>query len=512
MKKFLLKKISLLLIVILSFGIAGCGKKDEPISENIENDVQDTTPLDAAAVSDAFALHAAFSQANNVPEVTAQTAILVEPSSGTILFEKGAKEKMYPASTTKMITALVTMDYFKEDELITIGSEINEVSLDSSKAGHIVGETITIKNLIRGLIIPSGNDTANVLAAAVAKRVQSNDNLTFAESQKIFAELMNKRAKELGAVNTHFTNAHGYHDENHYSCAYDMALFACAYLENSTLKEIANEKSFAGNGADNMFQQSEGMKTQNYAWRSHNLLITDNEYNYSYASGIKTGFTNEAGDCVAAAAEKDGETLVAIIFNSPDPGRWLDGKNLFEFGFNEYERAELGKTAEVLESMPLTKHNRLEGDTLDVVFNQDVVTYLPTGTSDGVEKTIVYDEKYLDVNKDGVSKLKAPIAKGEKIGTATFQIDSKTVLSEDVYAGREVTKGTILSSIKYFFKNFTSIVFSKKGLMGLAGFIVVIVLIFIIFRIVSNRRKRYSRGYTFQKHSSRKGGRRRRRF
>ncbi len=512
MKKQFCKKIVLLLALTLSLGIAGCGKKDAPTPENTENTAQEATPLDTTAPADTSVLQAAFVQADNAPEVSAQTAILVENSSGTILFEKDAKEKMYPASMTKMITALVTMDYLKPDELITVGSEINEVSLDSSKAGHILGETITVKNLIRGLIIPSGNDSANVLAAAVAKKVQNNGNLTFAESQEIFASLMNEKAKELGAVNTHFTNAHGYHDDNHYSCAYDMALFARAYLENTTLKEIANEKSFAGNGADNMFAQGEGMKTQNYAWKSHNLLITDNEYNYSYASGIKTGFTDEAGDCVSAAAEKDGETLISIIFNSPDPARWLDAKNLFEFGFNEYEKAELGKAAEVLEAMPLMKHNRLEGDSLDVVFNQDVVTYLPAGISDKVQKTIVYDENYLDVNKDGISKLKAPIDKDAKIGTASFQIDGKTVLSADVYAGRAVTKGTIWSNIKYFFKNFTSIVFSKKGLTGLAIIVALVILLYIIFRMISRRNRRYKRGYTFQRPSSGKSRRKRRRF
>lgn len=518
MKKQFCKKIVLLLAITLSLGVAGCGKDEEPLpenavsKENTDNTSQETQPLGVTEGEETPLLQAAFIQADNAPDVSAKTAILVEKSTGTILFEKNAKEKMYPASMTKMITALVTMDHFKPDELITVGSEINEVSLDSSKAGHIVGETITVKNLIRGLIIPSGNDSANVLAAAVAKKVKDNEDLTFSESQEIFAGLMNEKAKELGAVNTHFTNAHGYHNENHYSCAYDMALFASAYLENSTLAEIANEKSFSGNGADNMFAQSENMKTQDYMWRSHNLLITDNEYSYSYAAGIKTGFTDEAGDCVSAAAQKDGETLISIIFNSPDPGRWEDAKNLFEFGFDQYEKVELGKVADVVEAIPLTKHNRLEGDTLDVVFNKDVVVYLPTGTSDEVSKTIAYDENYLAESKDDVLRLRAPIAKDAKIGTVTYQVDGKTALTEAVYAGREVSKGTIWSNIKYFFKNFTSIVFSKKGLIGLAIIVVVVILLFILFRFFGGRRRRPSRGYSFRQPISRKVKRRRRRF
>lgn len=512
MKKQFCKNIALLLALALSMNVTGCGKDDKPLPKNTENIVQDEEQVETSATSDTPKLKSAFLQADKVPEVAAESAVLVEQSTGTILFDKNAQQKMFPASMTKMVTALVVMDYFKADELITVGTEINEVSLDSSKAGHIVGETLTVKNVIRGLIIPSGNDSANVLAAAVAKKVKKNENLSFSESQEIFAGLMNDKAKELGAVNTHFTNAHGYHNENHYSCAYDMALFARAFLDNATLTEIANEKSFAGNGADNMFTQDQGMKTQDYAWRSHNLLITDNEYNYSYASGIKTGFTNEAGHCVSAAAEKDGETLISIIFNSPDPGRWVDAKNLFEFGFNAYEKVELGKAAATLEEVPLTKHNRLEGDTLNVVFNRDVVTYLPTGISDKVSATKEYEEKYLDENKDGTFKLKAPIGKDEKVGKVSFEIDGKTVLSEDVYAGREVTKGTIWNNIQYFFKNFTSILFSVKGLIGLGIIVGIGILIFLGIKLFGGRRRR-TVGYSFRKPVSRRRGKRgRRRF
>lgn len=508
MKKQFCKKIALLLAMTLCLGATSCGKKDEPIPENTEKKVdaaKNTEEPDGTVAADTPLLQTAFLQADNAPTVSAGTAILVEQSTGTILFDKNAKDKMYPASMTKMVTALVVMDYFKADELITVGTEINEVSLDSSKAGHVIGETLTVKNLIRGLIIPSGNDSANVLAAAVAKKVENNQNLSFAECQNVFAGLMNEKAKELGAVNSHFTNAHGYHDENHYSCAYDMALFARAYLENSTLAEIANEKSFTGNGADNLFAQSNDMKTQDYAWKSHNLLITDNEYKYGYASGIKTGFTNEAGDCVSAAAKKEDVTLIAIVFNSPDPQRWLDAKNLFEYGFNGYEKVELGKAASVVEAVPLTKHNRLEGDTLDVVFNRDVLAYLPTGSSAKVSKTMEYNEEYLAETKDNVVKLKAPIAKDAQIGTASFQIDGKIVLTENVYAGRAVSKGNIWNSIHYFFKNFASVVFSVKGLIGLGIIVVVGALGFLGARFIGGRRRRSARGYSFRQPISRRG-------
>lgn len=524
MKKQFLKRLAILLAMILVLGVTGCGKDEDTTVDNIESadTTSDANTTDATVDETSVEplnqdaqvpmLQTAFIEAENLPTIQAKSAILVEQSTGTILFDKAAKEKMYPASMTKMLTALVVLDYLEPDELITVGSEINEVTLDSSKAGHIAGETLTVKNLIRGLIIPSGNDSANVLAVAVAKKVENNEELTFADSQEVFADLMNDKAKELGAVNSHFTNAHGYHNEDHYSCAYDMALFACAYLENETLAEIADEKSFEGNGADNMFpEDNEDVITQEYAWRSHNLLITDNEYKYSNATGIKTGFTNEAGDCVSAAAEKDGETLIAIVFNSEDPGRWTDAKTLFDFGYDAYEKVELATPSVPLEQVQLVKHNHLDGDTLDVVPNHEILTYLPKGTSDAISKTIEYDASYLDEDKDGAIRLKAPIEKDSKVGTVSFEIDGETVLTEDVYAAREVEKGTIWSNIKYFFTNFTSIVFSKKGLIGLGVVVALGALAFGGIRFFGSRNRKYSRGYTLGQPISRKRNRRGRR-
>ena len=125
------------------------------------------------------------------PEVVAQTAILGEASTGKIIYEKDMDKKMYPASMTKLITALVALDHLNADALLTVGTEINEIPWDSSKAGHLVGETLTVKNLIRGLLIPSGNDSANVLAVAVARKVKNDESLPFEECINVFTELMN---------------------------------------------------------------------------------------------------------------------------------------------------------------------------------------------------------------------------------------------------------------------------------------------------------------------------------
>lgn len=445
-------------------------------------------------------LHPVWVQAEDIPEINAATAILIDPESGTIFYEKGMKEKMYPASMTKIVTALVVLDYFKADELVTVGKEINEVSLDSSKAGHKLGETLTVQNLLRGIIIPSGNDSANILATAVARRVEDNENLSFSKCEAIFTDLMNKKAEELGAINTHFSNAHGYHDEDHYSCAYDMALFSTAFMDNEILAEIASEEGFSGDGADGQLSDNPDAVTQDYVWTSHNLLVTDNAYQYPHAIGIKTGFTDEAGHCVAAAAEKDGRKLIAVVFNSPDPGRWEDAAKLFEYGFNEYAPKELTKADAVVKEVPLTKHNKLQGDKVPLVFRKSLKAYLPVNMKEEVKSKLELKDEYKVTAKDGTVQIKAPLKKGEEVGQVIYFIGDKVVAKEAVFAGKDIAKGTILNNIQYFFKN----IFSLKGILTVVGVVVVLVILYLIIRILRRRKNRHHRGYTMHTSSRRK--------
>ncbi len=499
MKKTFAKYIALFLAAMFTFSAVGCGKDEEKQQEAaVEKDEKSET--EEKKGKSAYALQDAIITADGAPSVTAPAAILIEESTGTVLFEKNADQKMYPASMTKVLTSLVALDYFEPEELIKVGTEINEISLDSSKAGHQVGETLTMKNAIRGLIIPSGNDSANVVAAAVARRAENDDSLSFSQCEVIFTDLMNKKAKELGAENSHFSNAHGYHADDHYTTAEDMVLISKAFMENKTLAEIADEKSFSGNGADDMFKDDAAIKTQDYAWRSHNLLITSGEYNYAYATGIKTGFTDEAGDCVTAAAKKDGTNLIAVVFNSEDPNRWLDAKNMFEYGYNNYQKVEIAKAKEAVAEAPLTKHKKSEGDTLPVVFKEAQVAYLPAEAADKLKVTVTYNEAYAETDKEGNVSLRAPIEKGAEVGTASYEVNGKVVLEEPVYAGRDVAKGNIFSMIGYFFSN----LFSLKGLLTVVGILAVIAVVFVVFKLISGRRHRG--GYSLGTPARRSGG------
>ncbi len=532
MKKRWQRWIALVLSGMLCLSMIGCGKDEtteEQDNQTEQGTLQETTPAESELASDgigteengsgtetgsitpdmqpvaqATTLQDVWLNASGAPTLTASAAVLVEPETGTILFEKNMKEKMYPASMTKILTALVVMDYFQPDELITVGTEINEVSLDSSKAGHVVGETLTIENAIRGLIIPSGNDSANVLAAATARKAEGDDTMSFARCEAVFTDMMNQKAAELGAVNTHFSNAHGYHDENHYTCAYDMALFSIAFMQNETLAQIASEQSFSGDGANGMFANDTTVTTQEYHWISHNLLITDNEYQYAYANGIKTGFTDEAGECLAASAEKDGTQLISVIFHTEDPARWQESTSLLEYGFNQYARVELTAAGATIQEIPLTKHNKNQGDTIALVYPDAMVAYLPTNAVNDVTMSVEIMDAYRVEEKDGTVKVKAPIAKGDAVATVTYTINGTVVAQKTAYAGADIEKGTIFNTIQYFFQSLFANLFSLRGLITLFVVLVILAGIYLILRRMRYGRHHRRNAYTFKSQSRRR--------
>ncbi|MGL4790311.1 MAG: D-alanyl-D-alanine carboxypeptidase family protein, partial [Anaerotignaceae bacterium] len=400
------------------------------------------------------------------PSVTVNTssAILIEKNSGTVLFEKNADKKMYPASMTKILTALILLDYFEPSDVIVVGAEVNEVSLDSSKAGHRRGESISVENLIRGLIIPSGNDTSEVVACAVAKKALNDEKLSFNECNLEFAKLMNKKAVEIGCVNTNFVNPHGYHDDNHYTTARDLAKISQVALDNSLIKEIFGERRYSGNSVGDL--DKTGLTTYEYNWVSHNLLITAGEYAYPYATGMKTGFTNEAGHCVAASAEKDGVELIAIIFDSEDPNRWLDAATLFDYGFDNFSYNSFAKSGDTVGELELHNHKAAGGDFLEVVVKEDIGLYLDNEVAKNLETEIVVDNpQYMYESKEDSSiKVNAPVAKDDELGTIVYKYNDEVLAQTKVYAGRDVEKASfferVVSSVKEFFQG----LFTVKGL------------------------------------------------
>ncbi|MBR0104609.1 MAG: D-alanyl-D-alanine carboxypeptidase [Firmicutes bacterium] len=411
-------------------------------------------------------------------DLSAETAVLMDADTGKILYDKDMNRTMYPASTTKILTALVLLDYFSPEAIIRIGNEIAYVPGDSSKAGHVVNECITVENLLRGLIIPSGNDTATVAAAAVAKRYMNDESLPYESCEQVFSQLMNAKAEGLGTKNTHFVNPHGYHNKDHYTTAYDMAVISREAMKNPLIAEIAAQTAFYGNGAENTLEEESDMISQTYTWNTHNFLISPGSaYYYPNAKGIKTGFTDEAGCCLAAYAENGNVKLIAVLFNDTDPERWLDARKLFNYGFDNYSYLNIQESGEVITEMPLSGQDPFGPETIGAYARQDKSFLLSEEEYGRITKEFELNPA-ASVIKDDAYYIKAPVAQGDEIGKVKYFLDGETLFEDNLYAKTDIQKATILNNLKYFATNNMKIIA-----------IVIIIIIVILAAVASLRAK-----------------------
>lgn len=245
----------------------------------------------------------------------AEAAALIDADTGEILFAKNADEQMYPASTTKVMTLLLGLEFDDLDQTVTVPASAGNIPGDSSRMPVAVGERLPFRDLLYGLMIRSGNDAANAIATLTAGSV--ND----------FVERMNEKAQELGLEGTHYVNPHGYHDEDHYTTAADMAALTRYALQNESFREVFTTHSYS--------LAATNVRAARTLTSSYKIFDESSEYYYADAVGGKTGFTSAAGYCFVCSAERDGVSLIAVVFKSGATGtnRWTDAARLFEYGF-----------------------------------------------------------------------------------------------------------------------------------------------------------------------------------
>lgn len=253
------------------------------------------------------------------PSIASEAGLLLEPQSGTILFAKNATDAHYPASTTKLMTALLTLEHCSLDEVVTFSSSaVLTLEPGSSHIGLRVGEQLTVKDSLYGLLLPSANEVANGLAEHVAG------------STDAFAAMMNERAAQLGAVNTHFSNPHGLHDDTHYTCAYDLALIMKACIQIPSFVEIDSAPTYV--------RQADSLLNKEIPMGSTHKMMRENSgyYDPDVICG-KTGWTQQSGRCLVTYAERDGLPLICVVMKSEDPQQYEDTKALLEYGFSNFK-------------------------------------------------------------------------------------------------------------------------------------------------------------------------------
>ena len=263
-------------------------------------------------------------------DLQAESAILLDATTGKVLYAKSAHQKTYPASLTKVMTAILALEYFKANENIRIGDEAHlawtSERLDATKAGLNYGQKLPMKELLYGLLLASGSDAAIIIAVNVAKRVSGIDFLPNDQALTNFYALMNQKAKSIGALETNFRSPDGIQDPSHYSTAYDLALIAQYAMQDPQFRKIVSAPTYTAQ----IVTQAGEMDSR--AWGNTNLLIRpQNEHYYTPANGIKTGTTLEAGHCLISSAMVGGKLVIAVVLNSTQEGVWSDSVTLLEY-------------------------------------------------------------------------------------------------------------------------------------------------------------------------------------
>ena len=333
------------------------------------------------------------------PDISAESAILIEIDSGEILYEKNANAPMYPASTTKIMTALLALEHLNLEDKITVPEDMGPA--DGSAMYLLPGEVFTVRELLDGLLVKSANDAAVLLARTISGDIQS------------FATLMNQRAKDIGCTNTSFVNPNCLHDPSHTISAHDMALIAREAMKNATFRELVSQVNVTLDETPQTPEKRYFRNTNRFLW-STSKIIYNNEYipiKYEVVDGIKTGYTGEAGNCLVSSGKKNNIRVISVVFKASGYDVYRDSRLLLDYGFDNFEKKTLIKKDTVLGSQPI---NYSSQGSLEYGTKEDfVVPYLKSSLP-------VYNTKIM------LNDLKLPISKGDIVGKLVISNDKST--------------------------------------------------------------------------------------
>lgn len=266
-------------------------------------------------------------QSNNIPgwpegpKVMAETAIVMDMDTEEILYAKGIDEKRAPASTTKILTAMLAIEKVPFETQITFTDEVNNIEAGSTHIGIKPGETLTMKDCAYAILLASANEVSSGVAEYIGTTVPA------------FVDMMNQRAKELGCTNTHFVNANGLYDENHYTTARDLAIIAKAAFQNETFREVVKTPYY-------IIPKTNITDEERWLNNHHKMILQGSEY-YEGCLGGKTGYTEKAGNTLVTYAERNGRKLVcALLADVNIVAQYTDTKALLNYGFDSFQRLD----------------------------------------------------------------------------------------------------------------------------------------------------------------------------
>ena len=351
------------------------------------------------------------------PPINGSAAILVELSTGKIIYEKNSKQKMYPASTTKIMTAIIVLENSNlSDQVIVSENAISNIPSGYVVCNLVAGETQTIESLLYALLLPSANDAAYVLAEHVGGSVEG------------FANMMNNKAAELGCTGTHFVNPNGIHNDAQYTTAYDLYLIGKYAMQNEEFRKIVSTLSYTLPASDKYPYNDRILETTNQL-----INPSSNSYYYKYAMGIKTGHTTEAGNCLVSMASRDNLEFVSVVLDASKTSQGLDArftdtKKLFEYGYDNYTLTKLHNENDIIKTIEIENGSK-DTKFLDLLIKDSITVMNAQDTNvNEIEPEITL-----------IDPLLAPITKGDEIGTIKYTVDNIEYTST-LLAGSDVEK------------------------------------------------------------------------
>lgn len=357
-----------------------------------------------------ISLPALLAKADGPPQIGAVAAVVIDQASGKVLYEKDMNAEHYPASTTKVLTALLTLENMDIDDKITLPEDF--INVGETNIGLQAGARQTVEELLMALMLYSANDAGQALAIGVAGTEES------------FVELMNQRVAALGLEHTHFSNPHGLHNESHYTSAYDLAMIARVAMENPEFRRIVTTESFTVrklNGGEN------------FTVGNRNSLLSQ----YEYADGIKTGYTRQAGNCIVASATKNDMQLIVVVLNSPNI--YEESRELLEWGFANSQHNLLVSANEVKAQVKVLNGGR---NQVEVIAEKSLYSVMRTDENINVQESL-----------DLPNSVPAPIHRGEVIGSVTYTDENGYTYSTNLLAAKDVGRYNLRLVVRQSFQS-----------------------------------------------------------
>lgn len=417
--------------------------------------------------------------AQNEPIIQSDSAILMDAKTGAVLYEKNIHKRQFPASITKIMTALLAVENGNLEDIITFShNAVYNIEFGSSHIGMREGEQITLRDALHGMLLMSANEVSNGIAEYIDGSIEQ------------FAEHMTIRAKEIGAYNTNFVNPHGLHDENHYTTAYDMALIAREALKYDSFREVVGTTTYTI-APTNLVDEPRYLAHQH---RLFNKKAYPNSY-YEGCIGGKTGFTNEASHTLVTYAKRNGIELIVVVLKSEKQAMYDDTRTLLDYGFDNFEVVTILNKKTPVVSVPVVSiindKKEYQG-SIEVYAQEDFACLIPKGISkENIIKKISIPEE-----------LTTPIEKNQVAGTMDLILQNKMIGQVNLVTGDSIEMLQPVFSTKVeekMFKYETSNKYLRMFIMVISTILILFLLFGVLVVMINLSRRQKRRRYYMSK-------------